>query len=174
MQREVISRRDLERIRAATGTVAQAEPGDIEDVFDGEKHLTGEDRPHVKIDRSRLGKLLQQQPQPDPYSARLLKYIPSEVIALYISLDALLRPQPDSSHKLLSWLIFGFGFVATPTYLRRIQHVTKISQLTISTLAFVVWVLAVGGPFTQLKHYDPLYGAVLLPLYTFSVAVWEA
>jgi hypothetical protein len=174
MQREVISRRDLERITSATSAVAHAEAYETQDVLDGERHLTGEDRPRVKIDRNKLSKLVQGEPQPDRYSARLLKYIPSEVIALYITLDALVRPKAGSPQQLLYWLVFAFGVVATPIYLRRVQRVTKLSQLTISTLAFVVWVLAVGGPFTQLKYYDPLYGAVLLPIYTFSIALWEA
>lgn len=109
----------------------------------------------------------------DDYISRLLKYIPSEVIALYLMLDALIRSTGEIDF-LLYWTIFIFGVIATPLYLWRIQKVNKNFQLLISTLAFFVWIFAIGGPFVYLSWYKPLYGGVLLPIYTFLISLIEA
>jgi len=107
--------------------------------------------------------------RPDDYTARLLKYIPSEVVALYLMLDGIVR----SSNVIgaVHWGVFLILFVLTPLYLWRVQQVKKTLQLVISALAFLVWVFAIGGPFALLSWYKPLYGALVLPLYTFSVPI---
>ena len=101
----------------------------------------------------------------DAYLDKIVKYIPSEVVALYLSLDLICRS--NAGDAWLRWLILGFGFVATPLYLWRIQSVRKWIQLLISTAAFLVWAFALGGPFVTLSWYKPVYGAVLLPMFTF-------
>jgi hypothetical protein len=111
--------------------------------------------------------------KPDDYVTKLLKYIPAEVIALYITLDALARSSGETQLQLY-WLIFAFGIVVTPLYLWRIQKVHKVLQLLISTVAFFVWVFAMGGPFVHLDWYNPLYGGMLLPSYTFLIPIIEA
>jgi hypothetical protein len=70
----------------------------------------------------------------------------------------------------LHWLIFAVGVAATPFYLLFYQKVTAPMQLSISTLAFIVWIFALGGPFTDFAWYKQVYGAVLLPVFTFVVA----
>lgn len=110
---------------------------------------------------------------PDRYRERLLKYIPTEVVALYLTLDALIRSSDTLPASALWWL-FGFGLVGTYLYLWRVEKVRKQKQLLISSLAYCVWVFAIGGPFTSLVWYDPLYGALLLPIYTFLVPIIEA
>jgi hypothetical protein len=110
---------------------------------------------------------------PDKYTERLLKYIPTEVIALYVTLNTFLRSEHDSS-IILNWGIFVFGIIATYLYLLRIEKVEKQSQLFISVGAFCVWVFALGGPFEFLSWYKPLYASLMLPIYTFSVGLIEA
>jgi len=110
--------------------------------------------------------------KPDDYKQRLLKYIPTEVVALYLTLDVLVRSSGEKGAALF-WCIFAFGVLATPLYLWRVGGVAKRSQLAISTVAFVVWILAIGGPFTHLGWYKPLYGGILLPMYTFLIPVFE-
>lgn len=104
---------------------------------------------------------------PDSYLDKLIKYIPSEVVALYLSLDAICRSAPTEGW--LRWPILILGVVMTPLYLWRVQSVTKIIQLVVSTLSFVVWTVALGGPFIELSWYKPIYGALLLPIFTFLV-----
>jgi hypothetical protein len=107
-------------------------------------------------------------PAPDDYSSRLVKYIPAEVITLYVTLNTIILGTGDD-HQLLLWSVALFGMIATPIYLYRIGGVRDLRQLGVSTGAYVVWVFALGGPFTTTNWYDPLYGAILLPTYTFVI-----
>lgn len=70
----------------------------------------------------------------------------------------------------LRWAIFGACLLGTPFYLRLAHRVTAGLQLVLSTLAFAVWAFALGGPFVDILGYRPVYGAVLLPFFTFVVA----
>jgi hypothetical protein len=112
----------------------------------------------------------------DDYSSRLVKYIPSEVIALYVTLGTIIDSANSQSKIALSGFILFLGLLATPLYLWRIQKVNKVSQLSISTGAYVVWVIAIKTPpfLANAVWYEPQYAALLLPLYTFAVALIEA
>ncbi len=114
--------------------------------------------------------------RPDDYIERLIKYIPSEVIALYLTLDPLVRPtlgSPGPDNQIIHWLIFIFCAFLTWFYLRRVLQVKKQVQLIISVGAFFVWVFAIGGPFVYFPWYKPLYGGILLPLYTAFIPAVE-
>ena len=111
----------------------------------------------------------------DQYADRLMKYIPGEVVSLFILLNGLAANAPETIPRVpLQWGVFGILLVGTWFYLRRILHVTKWHQLVISTVAFVIWVFFLGGPFKSLAWYDQFYGTFLLPLYTFGVGLIEA
>lgn len=105
----------------------------------------------------------------DSYSERLVKYIPSEVVALYISLQAIAHSSdPD---WWLPWVIFGVGLIGCPLFLWRVLGVSKKVQLVLSSVAYLVWVFALGGPFAALAWYKPIYGALLLPIVTFAIPI---
>jgi hypothetical protein len=110
--------------------------------------------------------------EPDKYMSRLIKYIPGEIIALYIYLETVVRSLPQN--EALYWSVFTFCFLATPLYLWRKEKVSKKLQLLISTISFFVWVFAVGGPFASLTWYNAIYGVIGLPVYTFLVSLVEA
>lgn len=111
--------------------------------------------------------------EPDAYKDRLLKLIPAEVVAVYLALQGILATADGTSRaSILLWVISAILLVSTPSYLWRISGVRKRSQLALSTAAFVVWVFALGGPFETLSWYEPLYGALLLPLFTFLVPLF--
>ncbi len=111
----------------------------------------------------------------DKYVDRLFKYIPAEVVAGYIFVLGIMAsgtgPLQDEP---LQWILFSVFCILTPLYLWRIQKVRKLQQHIISLLSFAVWVFALGGPFALYSWYNPLYGEILLPVFTLSVAVWEA
>jgi hypothetical protein len=110
-------------------------------------------------------------PQPeDKYKDRLLKYIPGEVVTFYLGLTAIAGTATDVPGW-LGWVIFIIGIIATPCYLRFYLKVADRIQLTVSTLAFIVWVFALGGPFRDLGWYKPVYGGLLLPIFTFFAAM---
>jgi hypothetical protein len=114
-------------------------------------------------------------PKEDDYKSKLLKFIPAEVVALYLTLDGVIKaagsqlPLPQNENL---WLVFWVLLIATPLYLWRVTYVTKWLQLVISTLSFAIWVFTLGGPFTGLGWYKPVEGALLLPLYTFFVPMF--
>lgn len=111
----------------------------------------------------------------DKYVDRLFKYIPSELVAGYIFVLGIVRQLTDPGEiRVLHWILFFIFCILTPLYLWRIQKVLKVQQHIISLLSFVVWVFALGGPFSLLCWYNPLYGEILLPIFTLAVAVWEA
>lgn len=109
-------------------------------------------------------------PLVDGYITKLQKYIPADVVAIYLTIDSVLRSAGEMNW-LLYWLLFLFILIATPFYLWRVAKIKKKLQIVISSLAFIVWVFALGGPFSGLQWYKPLYGAVLLPLYTFLIPI---
>lgn len=110
--------------------------------------------------------------KPDDYLTKLIKYIPSEVVALYIALYGIASAAKEEiSFVFISWLIFVIGIIGTVLYLWRVAKVSHCLQLIISTIAFVVWVFALGGPFSSLPWYHPVYGALLLPVYTFFIPI---
>lgn len=110
----------------------------------------------------------------DGYFDRLFKYIPAELVAGYIFVSgAAARLTDQSESLLLKWILFAIFCMLTPLYLCRVQKVTRIQQHMISLLSFAVWCFALGGPFASLRWYDPVYGQVLLPVFTIIAAIWE-
>lgn len=118
---------------------------------------------------SERGALPPQAPAGDDYSTRVMKYIPGEAVAVYIGVDRVVREM--GGEAALLWIAFLVILALTPVYLYRVQKVRAWPQLVVSTLAFAVWVFSLGGPFasTFAEWYRPVYGAVLLPLFTFAV-----
>lgn len=108
--------------------------------------------------------------RPDTYSDRLFKYIPAEVVTLYIGLSSVITSATNLSAAVI-WMVFAVCLIGTPLYLWRMQDVRHPLQLAISTVAFAVWIFAIGGPFLQWPDYKPVYGALLLPVFTFFVAM---
>lgn len=106
----------------------------------------------------------------DNYYSRLVKLIPSEVIAFYMALDAIASVMPRK--EILLWVVFGISLIGAWFYLDRLANVTDIMQRFLTLAAFAIWVFVFGGPFAQLSWYDVNYGKLLLVLYTFFVPVF--
>jgi hypothetical protein len=106
----------------------------------------------------------------DQYTDRLLKYLPAESVALYLTLQGIVLSSGEGGAPYAwLWFVFVVGIIGTPLYLWRIQHVSKIAQLAVSTAAFGVWVFALGGAFASLSWYKPFLGSMLLVIFTFFV-----
>lgn len=144
----------------------------------GREVITEQDVQNAKVRRAAAGSVAgSSEPIPtvDKYGDRLIKYIPSEVVGVYITLNTLLKTAGDQIPKNdLKWMVFGFLLFMTPIYLWRIQKVKKYQQLIIATISFLVWVFALGGPFVQIHWYSSFYGALLLPIYSFTLATVKA
>jgi uncharacterized membrane protein YjjP (DUF1212 family) len=112
--------------------------------------------------------------QLDTYFDKVLKYIPADINAGWVAVVGLIHTlnsgNPDPNFL---WIIFAVFVVITAVWIFR--HTTKpnmpppITQTAISTVAFIVWVIALGGPFASIPGYEPAYGGVLLVLFTLGV-----
>jgi hypothetical protein len=102
------------------------------------------------------------------YKDRLLKLIPSEIIAAYITLHGLIVGI-ESVHKLqLMWIMVGILFVLTPFYLYKVSMVTKKGQIFISSIGFLVWVFTTNPPVEKVWDDIPsaFLGSMVFVLYT--------
>ena len=128
---------------------------------------------NINLVKAKLPQEEREKVKPDDYLTKIIKYIPSEVVALYITLYGVASAaKTEIPFVLITWLIFVVGVLGTVLYLWRIAQVNDRLQIFISAGAFVVWVFALGGPFSNLLWYNPVYGALLLPIYTFFIPIF--
>jgi hypothetical protein len=109
-----------------------------------------------------------EKPTPDSYRERLFKYIPAEVVVLYVAVYgiayALLAADPWFS-LIARWILIA-GIVGTPLYLWKAGQVTDWVQLVISTAGFVLWACALGVvPVSEMPGYNQIIASLALPLY---------
>lgn len=111
------------------------------------------------------------------YLERVAKYVPVEVIMVYLAIRSFAPPPgPSAWPPILEFVIYGALVVATCTYLLKVGGTVpqKTMQVIIGTVSFIVWTYGIGGPFffaalgsrvgVQLEH-SGFAGAV--------VAVWS-
>lgn len=108
--------------------------------------------------------------KPDNYFGRLVKFIPAEVVALYVSAGGVV-PKGHLHEIDYLWGIFVACVVITPLYMWVVarDEVTKKpiwKNITGATIAFPVWAFALGGPFAHLSWYEPFQGSLLLMFVT--------
>ena len=82
----------------------------------------------------------------DQYKDKLLKLIPAEIVAAYLTLKSLLDSAGDANTTVLQWVVFGGLLVLTPVVYYRIYGVKEAKQLVVTTLAFLVWAFVIGSP----------------------------
>jgi hypothetical protein len=110
---------------------------------------------------------------PDTYFERLWKYIPTETVAFYMFVDGIIKGvNPINAGPILAGLtvvLMGLNVL----YLQRVQKVTSKQQLILSTVAFLVWLAAIGGPFLYIPGYAGWTGSIALGLFSFLLAIYE-
>ena len=107
----------------------------------------------------------------DGYFNRLLKYIPTEIVGLYLTLNNIINIQEKNTQAWMSWFIFAICLIFIPLYLNRVLKVKKKIQILISSISFVVWAYALGGPFATCGLFNNLFAALLLPIYTVLISI---
>jgi hypothetical protein len=108
----------------------------------------------------------------DTYWDKVLKYIPAEIVAAWIFLAALIASATPPPPNLVHWIIFGVMVILTAGWIyRRTGTPVVWTQIIISTIAFAVWAFALGGPFETIGWYRPLYGSIVLVIYTLAVGI---
>lgn len=114
----------------------------------------------------------------DSYIDRLVKYIPTEIIALYLGATNVV-PVQDPSHWTALWIITGLCIACTPIYMyaatKQENEPTLWSQIAISSIAFPVWVFAIGGPFRSFSWYDEKQwvSAIVITFGTFLAGIYK-
>lgn len=117
-------------------------------------------------------------PPADDYVARLVKYIPAEIIALYLGVANVI-PTTDPSYHLALWIVFGLVTACTPVYMflvtREAGKPTLWPQVIISSIAFPVWVFAIGGPFAFFPWYAGKHwvAAIVITFATFLLGAYQ-
>ena len=100
------------------------------------------------------------------YRDRLLKLIPSEIVAAYLVLSGIIPREAKLGTLIVSIVLL----VLVPFYLWRLHNVQRTSPLMITTISFVVWVYSLGGgPFAVWELYEPWIASVILVLWTLVI-----
>ena len=106
----------------------------------------------------------------DGYFDRVLKYVPADIVAAWITATGLIAAAGNDISDSVLWICFAFGLIITPLWTHNRTRVDgappAIMQMIVSTLAFAVWVFALGGPFEKLEFYSPVYGSLSLVAFT--------
>ncbi|NES45477.1 hypothetical protein, partial [Moorena sp. SIO2C4] len=112
----------------------------------------------------------------DGYFDRLIKYIPSEILGAWIAIKGVLTSANDVPINLI-WVVFIFLVFVTPFWILKLTSESNkppaVTQIVVSTGAFVVWVFALGEPFSSLGFYRPVYGSLLLILYNIIIPLFN-
>ena len=116
------------------------------------------------------------QAQIDTYFDKVVKYIPADVIAAWTFASGLITSGGEQVPKVaLLWIAYGFGIVMSALWTWQQTRAKGLpvakTQIAIATIAFAIWVAALGGPFESLPSYQRLYGSLLLIAYTLVVGV---
>lgn len=110
-------------------------------------------------------------PKLDTFKDKLIKYIPAEVVAAWISAKGIVESSFESDPKLAQtlWIVAIVGLFASFFYTIKITAVSGYKhayvQATISSIAFSIWVIATGPPFEM----EPVYGSLLLIGFTLLI-----
>jgi len=109
----------------------------------------------------------------DTYTDKLIKFIPADVVAAWTAVSGLIAGATDEPRGTLLWISFLVGLAVSALWTWRQTSLPgqppALTQTAISTLAFGVWVFALGGPFNFQAWYSPLYGSLLLIAFTLIV-----
>jgi len=111
-------------------------------------------------------------PDVDTFFDRVVKYIPTEIVSAWVAVKGLVAAAAVQSKELILWICFGVGVILTALYmLKRTAQPGQppaVTQTAIATGAFIVWVFALGEPFTSLlgAAQQGLIGSLLLIGYT--------
>ena len=114
----------------------------------------------------------------DSFFAKVVKYIPAEIVAGYVAAEGALEQAQDSVPlESLLWIVSGVLLVLTPiwTYFATQQpgKPGPVFQAVVAPIAFAAWVFALGGPFAFRAWYQPVYGTLIIILVTIAIPLAE-
>jgi hypothetical protein len=94
----------------------------------------------------------------DDTITQILKYIPAEIVALFLMIDGIFPSVQAKPDIMIEWALFFLLLVLTPLYLWKVTNDNNLNaakgQMVVGFLAFFVWVFAIGGPFASYGWYS--------------------
>ena len=115
---------------------------------------------------------------PDTYKDRLLKYIPAEIVAIYLALLNVVKAAAPNTIPVttVEWVLFGIILAVAVPWQLKIAKITKWQQVAVGVFAFAFWAISLGDPFdaSWKAWYHPLYGTLAMMLYTFLIPLFQA
>lgn len=110
----------------------------------------------------------------DSYLDKVMKYIPSETVGVWITIKTMVSGNNNIPESTILWGIFIVCLLLTFGYIRLLpsqpNNKPTVKQTLISVGAFIVWAIAIGGqPFISIDWYEPVYGSILMVLYTATI-----
>ena len=113
--------------------------------------------------------------QVDSYFDRLVKYFPTDIVLAWVTVLGLIDGSTSTLQNTLLWIMLVLFTLITSVWTLKQTHTPgkppAITQTIISTGAFFVFAFALGKPFETLSFYKPLYGSLLLTIYTTFVSL---
>ena len=106
---------------------------------------------------------------PMPYLEKVTQLIPAEIVAAHLTIQGLVYSQIRIRDIAIE-ISAGVFFLGLPFYLRWLRGVTTTKQIVLTMGSFVAWVFAVSLPVHQRSGVDPLWGSIMLILWTTIVA----
>jgi hypothetical protein len=110
----------------------------------------------------------------EDFMGRLLKYIPAEIVGLYLAAKGIVIGTSGKDTETILWLTVAFSWMLVPIYLwvatSRDGQKPLLLQILLATIAFPIWIFAVSGPpVSSLQWYsDHQYvGSLILIFVTF-------
>ncbi len=116
----------------------------------------------------------------DDYLGRLAKYIPAEIVGLYLATAGVVPAgNNDRERCVVLWVIFALSFALVPVYFyfatrdRRRNKKALWPQVILATIAYPVWVFAIGGPFACYGWYKGYLASITLIFVTVVIGFYQ-
>ena len=103
------------------------------------------------------------------YKSKLLKLIPSEIVAAYILIGGIIPADYKYWGTLVTAVIM---LVLIPFYLRRLYDIKRLGQIIFVMIAFVIWIYTLGEPFRHWGIWQEWIGSALLIIYTLTIPLF--
>ena len=107
----------------------------------------------------------------DTYFDRIIKYIPADIVAAWTAVTAAVSGAAklgaaNFTPSTVLWICFAFGVIITPLWILKQTAAggepPAKTQAIVATLAFIVWVFALGAPFDSQPWYNGLFGTLAI------------
>jgi hypothetical protein len=112
-------------------------------------------------------------PTADDYLTKLLKFVPLEVLGVYLFIASVVETnvgnEPQRSRWLLGLLLGALA--ATVLYDIRVLSIVRRTQIFMSVLGVAVYVFAVGDWYATTDWYRQWYASIALPLFGLLAAI---